>query len=301
MDRRSMLRRVLGTTAAMGLYASDVSDRIEAGGATIDVSIDSDQFELGLTALLDWVKRSAKAVTSYFGQFPVAHARVHILVSDRGRVSHGVSFGEGGAHCRISVGLHATPAVLYNDWELTHEMIHFSFPSVEDRHHWIEEGIATYVEPIARASVGILSAEQVWGEMARDMPQGLPQAGDRGLDHTPTWGRTYWGGALFCLMADVEIRKRTRNSKGLQDALRAINRAGGTIEADWPLERAFEIGDKATDGETLMKLYSQMASKPVAVDLPRLWSQLGVRAADHEVVLDERAPLAAIRSRICGQ
>ena len=26
-----------------------------------------------------------------------------------------------------------------------------------------------------------------------------------------------------------------------------------------------------------------------------------VRAADHEVVLDERAPLAAIRSRICGQ
>jgi hypothetical protein len=46
-------------------------------------------------------------------------------------------------------------------------MIHFSFPSVEDRHRWIEEGIATYVEPIARASVRILSAGQVWGEMAR--------------------------------------------------------------------------------------------------------------------------------------
>ncbi len=153
-----MLGRLLGTTATMGLRASSASDRIEVGGSPIDVSIDSEQFDLGRTALLDWVTRSAKAVTSYFGRFPVAHARVHITVSQLGRVSQGMSFGDGGAHCRISVGLHATLADLYNDWELTHEMIHFSFPSVEDRHHWIEEGIATYVEPIARASVGILSA-----------------------------------------------------------------------------------------------------------------------------------------------
>ena len=197
------------------------------------------------------------------------------------------------------MGLHATLADLYNDWELTHEMIHFSFPSVEDRHHWIEEGIATYVEPIARSSVGILSAEQVWSEMVRDMPQGLPQAGDRGLDHTHTWGRTYWGGALFCLTTDVEIRKRTSNSKGLQDALRAINRAGGTIEANWPLERAFEIGDKATGGGTLMELYGQMSSKPIAVDLGHLWSQLGVRPNGQGVSLDDQAPWAAIRSGIC--
>jgi hypothetical protein len=86
--------------------------------------------------------------------------------------------------------------IFTKDWELTHEMVHFSFPSVERRHHWIEEGIATYVEPIGRASIGILTAEQVWGEMRRDMPQGLPEAGDQGLDHTHTWGRTYWGGAF---------------------------------------------------------------------------------------------------------
>jgi hypothetical protein len=284
----------------MGLCASSVSDRIEVGGSTIDVSIDSEQFEVGRSALLEWVTRSAQAVAAYYGRFPVAHARVHITVSQRGRVSHGMSFGDGGAHCRISVGLHATLADLYNDWELTHEMIHFSFPSVADRHHWIEEGIATYVEPIARASIGILSPEQVWGEMLRDMPQGLPKAGDLGLDHTHTWGRTYWGGALFCLMADVEIRKRTRDSKGLRDALCAINRAGGTIEADWTLERAFEIGDKATDGRTLMELYGQMSSKPVTVDLAQLWAQLGVRSNGEGVALDDQAPLAEIRSGICG-
>jgi len=193
-----------------------------------------------------------------------------------------------------------TAAAIPDDWVLTHEMTHLAFPSLPRRYAWLEEGLATYVEPIARASVGILTAQQVWGEMLRDMPQGLPQSGDRGLDHTHTWGRTYWGGALFCLMADVEIRKRTGNAKGLQDALRAINRAGGTIEADWPLERALETGDKATDGSTLRELYDQMASMPVNVDLPHLWAQLGVRVNGQGVALDDQAPWAAIRSGICG-
>jgi hypothetical protein len=179
-------------------------------------------------------------------------------------------------------------------------MVHLGFPSVEDRHHWIEEGIATYVEPIARAYVGKLTAEQVWGDMVRDMPQGLPEAGDQGLDNTHTWGRTYWGGAIFCLLADIGIRKRTGNAKSLQDALRAINSAGGTIEADWPLQRAIQIGNKETGSTTLTELYEQMGSKPVTVDLPALWRQLGVRSSDHGVTFDSQAPLAAIRASILG-
>jgi hypothetical protein len=300
MNRRNALRGLFGMAGLTEvLVASRLSQRIEVGGAALDVFIDSDQFELGRAALLDWVTRSAKAVMAYFDRFPVPRARVYITVRQHGRVSGGVSYGNGGAHCRISVGRHATLEDLYNDWELTHEMVHFGFPSVDDQHHWMEEGIATYVEPIARASIGIVTAEQVWGEVLRDMPQGLPDAGDRGLDHTHTWGRTYWGGALFCLMADVEIRKRTHNAKGLQDALRAINRAGGTIEAEWPLERALHIGDQATNGDTLMELYSKMGSRPVDVDLAHLWRQLGVRLDGETTVLDNSAPWAAIRISIC--
>ena len=50
---------------------------------------------------------------------------------------------------------------------------------------------------------------EIWQAMMRDMPKGLPQAGDQGLDNTGTWGRKYWGGAMFCLLADIEIRKAT--------------------------------------------------------------------------------------------
>ena len=104
-----------------------------------------------------------------------------------------------------------------------------AFPSVSRQHHWIEEGLATYVEPIARAQAGSLRAERVWADMVRDMPQGQPGPGDRGLDHTRNWGRTYWGGAVFCLLADVQFRARTGNRRGLQHALRGILAAGGNI------------------------------------------------------------------------
>jgi len=61
---------------------------------------------------------------------------------------------------------------------------------VPARHHWIEEGLATYLEPVARAQGGQLDPRVVWSELAAGLPTGLPRAGDRGLDHTPTWGRT---------------------------------------------------------------------------------------------------------------
>jgi hypothetical protein len=250
MDRREALYGLIGLAGSRGiLRGADPTQRVDLGGASLEVYISSDNFVPGNSALLDWVRRSAHAVMAYFGRFPVERARLYITVTERGRVSHGVTYGEDGAHITISVGRNATIDDLYGDWELTHEMVHLGFPSVNRSHHWIEEGIATYVEPIARAAIGALTAEEVWGEMRRDIPQGLAQAGDQGLDRTHTWGRTYWGGALFCLSADVEIRRRTGNAKGLQDALQAINHAGGTIEAEWPLERALRIGDEATQDE----------------------------------------------------
>jgi len=301
MDRREALYGLIGLAGSRGiLRGADPAQRLDLGGASLEVYISSDNFVPGNSALLDWVRRSARAVMAYFGRFPVERARLYITVTDRGRVSHGVTYGEGGAHITISVGRNATIDDLYRDWELTHEMVHLGFPSVNRSHHWIEEGIATYVEPIARAAIGVLTAEEVWGEMRRDMPQGLPQAGDQGLDRTHTWGRTYWGGALFCLSADVEIRRRTGNAKGLQDALQAINHAGGTIEAEWPLQRPLRIGDEVTQGRTLTELYRKMASQPVAVDLDKLWEQLGVGENGGRTILDDRAPLARTRKAICG-
>ena len=295
VSRRSAVRVLLGSAVLSRARAS--ATVLQVGGATLDVSLD-EGFDLPRETLLDWVRQAANAVSGYFGRFPVTKAGLRILAASGTGISNGRSFGDGGARCRISVGRQTTSADLKRDWMLTHEMVHFGFPSVPESHHWIEEGTATYIEPLARARAGMLDIKRAWFETVRDMPQGLPAPGDKGLDRTHTWGRTYWGGALFCLLADVEIRKRTKNGKGFVDAVRGINRAGGTIDADWPVTRAFEIGDAATGAKTLMELYDKMRAAPVTPDLPALWKQLGVERGDETVKFDDSAPLSAIRKAI---
>jgi hypothetical protein len=199
---------------------------------------------------------------------------------------------------RIRIGEHTTTADLADDWTTTHELTHMAFPNQPDDQHWIEEGLATYIEPIARVMTGELTAQKIWADMFRDMSKGEPAANDEGLDHTHTWGRTYWGGALFCLVADVEIRRQTHNNKGLQDALRAIVAAGGTIDQDWDLPRALAIGDQATGTHVLTTMYNDWKDKPIPVDLPRLWAELGVAAGPDGITFSNTAPLAKVREAI---
>jgi predicted metalloprotease with PDZ domain len=143
-----------------------------------------------------------------------------------------------------------------------------------------------------------MAAKDVWQAMMHDMPKGLPQAGDQGLDNTDTWGRKYWGGAMFCLLADIEIRKRTSNRFGLQDAMRGVIAAGGNHEVDWPIDRILATADKAVGVDVLTRLHEQMGSRPVAPDLSGLWRDLGLRVQGESLDFDDTAPLAAIRKAI---
>ena len=289
---------------ASGAFAQDA--QVTAGGATIDVSFAPGKFDIGRDAFLGWITNAANAVTAYFGRFPVEHPKLMVRPEQgRAGVSHGTTFGgRRGAFTRISVGQATTQQQLDDDWMMTHEFIHMAFPDVSansDDHHWMEEGMATYIEPIARAQIGRMTAERVWGDFARDLPQGLPQAGDQGLDRTPTWGRTYWGGALFWLLADVQIREASHDQKGLQDAMRAILDAGGNITEDWPVERVVEVGDRATGTLVLANLYKQMKAAAVHTDLDDLWQRLGVQVKNGAVTFDDHAPLAEIRKAITAR
>ena len=194
---------------------------------------------------------------------------------------------------RAAPGL--TPAALRDDWVVTHELLHVSLPSLGPEHAWLSEGIATYVEPVVRARTGLVTHEVYWRELVEGLPQGLPEAGDRGLERTNTWGRTYWGGALFCFVADIAIREQTRNTRSFDDALRGIVAAGADVEAHWTVERFIEVGDRATGTAALAELYRSMALAPGTIDLASLWQRLGVHVESGKVTFDDRAPLAPIR------
>jgi hypothetical protein len=271
---------------------------LSIGGGTIDVTLPSEPTAISQDDLMRWVQRAAEAVTTYYGRFPIKHLTLKISADDRDGVHHGVTYPEDGGLIVISVGKKTSNDDLKTDWMLTHEMIHLAFPSMPRRQHWIEEGISVYVEPVARVQAGQLPVKEMWYETVRDMHQGEPEEGDEGLDRTHTWGRTYWGGAMFCLMADVRIRRQTHNNKGLQDALRAVMEQGGTIMEDWPIEKALEIGDKAIGTTVLTDLYNEMKDKPDPMDLSSLWQKLGITVEGKTAKFDASAPDAAIREAI---
>jgi predicted metalloprotease with PDZ domain len=160
------------------------------------------------------------------------------------------------------------------------------------------EGLSDYLEPVARARARQWSAQDVWREFAEGLPQGLPEAGDRGLDNTRTRERIYWGGNLYWLLADVQIRVRTDNRRSVDDAIRAILAAGGDGGTDWTLERVLMAGDKATGTTVLTDLHDELGPKPGNVDLDTLWKRLGVKYQDGVVSFDDTAPWAKIRASI---
>ena len=287
---------VLLTLASAIALADD--NEIRLSGVVIELNYVGDASGLDRGEVRDWIAASAHAVEHYYGHYPVKRVRIRIeTVEGRGAQS-GTTFSHNGALIRVGVGRYSDNADLKRDWIMTHEMVHLAMPEFSDEHAWLEEGLATYVEPVARVQVGQLTAEQIWHDMLRDMPKGLPAAGDRGLDNTHTWGRTYWGGAMFYLIADVCIRERTSNRMGLQDALRAIVAAGGNVQVSWDVRRTLAIGDKATGTNVLLELYDEMRNTPVTPDLAGLWKRLGVKLTRDSVEFDDGAPLAGIRKAI---
>lgn len=288
------------TTSYMPYAAFDELETtsIRVGRSSLKVGFAPGSLALGKAAILAWLERSARAVSIYYGDFPVRSARILIVpVTGRG-VTGGQAFGYRGAAIRLMVGTQSRAEDLTADWKAVHEMVHLALPNVDERHLWLGEGLAVYVESIARVQSGDLTAEKIWGDFLRDMPQGLPRTGDRGLDFTPTWGRRYWGGALFCLLADTELRKRTGNETGLQDAVRAVIAAGGNHEKRWPVERIFAVADKATGTDVLSSLYERMKADAYAPDLPSLWRELGVSEREGDITFDDSAPLAEIRKSL---
>ena len=272
--------------------------RLPVDGGVLEIARAPGVFAVGDRAVMTWIEGSAATVSRYYGQFPVKRALLLLVPTRGGHAGIAKALGNGGASVFLPVAQDMKPAAFADDWVLVHEMLHLGFPGLSRQHIWLEEGIATYVEPIARARTGGLTAEAVWSGLVKGLPDGLPRAGDQGLDRTHTWGRTYWGGALYCLLADLDIRERSQNRRSLDDALRSILTHVGNITERFEMARVLSEGDRATGLSVMSDLYRKMSVTPYAVDLPKLWEKLGVIPKGDTVTFDDRAPLAAIRRSI---
>lgn len=274
---------------------------VQIASASIEVDLPSGELALSSDELVRWVEASAQTVERYYGSFPVSRLSL-ALEPARGGAIRGTMWGGSVPFIRVRIGSAVTKSDLDEDWRLVHEMIHTAVPELGEGHDWLHEGIATYVEPVARAQYGGIAPEEVWRRFLEGMPHGLAAVNRGGLDGNASWAATYWGGALFCLLGDVAIRERTGNRLGLQDAFEGLRESGASIAQTWDTVRVLEEADSAVGGRTLRDLYAAMNNGGATVDLPELWRALGVaRDSQGEVVFDETASQAEIRRSIIGK
>jgi hypothetical protein len=274
-------------------HGATINHALKIGGAQLNVELPSSGVFVSEKREIDWITRAAKAVTNYFGAYPVKEVWISVKAQGSRNSIGGKTWA--GRKIQLTLGKEVTEENLAHDWTATHEMFHLAFPDINGDLNWMGEGLATYLEPLARARTKDLVADKVWSDLIDGLPQGEPAKNDQGLDHTHTWANTYWGGALFWFVADIQIREKTRNQKSLDTAMKAILKAGGDGSAEWEQAEVFEVADKSVGFTVLKDLDEKMGLHAASVDLEALWKKLGISKKGGQILYDDQAPLAAIR------
>ena len=271
---------------------------LQRRGGTIRLVLGPGFPEATQVRLLHWIDLAATAIETYYDAFPVREYGLLILPEPGDGVGHATTWGFDGPVTRFHVGRDVTDDAIRRDWKLTHEMVHVAFPNLPRRALWLQEGNATFIEPLARAQAVQLDPAKVWGDLLIGIPAGLPRAGESGMDGTERWGRLYWGGALFWLEAAIAIDAESQGRRSLRDALRAILKASGGIGTGWSPEQTMAAGDRATGTAVLATLYRRFADGSMTADVPALLAKLGVMRAGDGFALNDGAPLARLRRRL---
>jgi hypothetical protein len=275
---------------------------LDIDGAHLEVTQLDGALDQSFDDLNAWIATSASAVRDFYKVFPVPRASVTVIpIPMRDSVVFGKVMPESEPGVALLVGQHAARKALYSDWILVHELFHLGVPSFLDEGKWLDEGLATYYEPIIRVRAGLYTETEMWTELSTSMPQGLPAFEKLGLEKADDRAGIYWGGALACLVADVEARKRDPR-RGLEVGLRALREAGGNASEVWSLAEVVGTVDRALAAPTLTPIMKDHVRRGTPFDLAALFAALGVnRNAKGAVHLSDSAVLAAVRRAITAQ
>ncbi len=266
-------------------------------GASVRLVLLDGRLDLTADELARWVTTAARGVADFF-QRPPASRTLVVLGPLSGR--HGIPFGKmlpaTAPGVIVLLGEHTAPRELTEDWVLVHELFHAGTPSFVGEGKWYDEGLATYFEPLIRARLGWRSEAEVWREFVTNMPRGLEAMTRRGLEHPGRYPDMYWGGGLFCLLADVRARTLSGGLVGLEDGLRAVLAEGGAASEVWSLARVTEVTDRALYAPILSELEAAHLTAGSPVDLPALFHSLGVTVdRKGELHFDDEPSLLALR------
>lgn len=270
--------------------------------ARIDVVVlGATRYAMSDAEMKSWIEDAAHVTVPLFGRFPVDRSTLFVVPAQgEDEVVFGKVLSLAGASIVLVVGDRMPASARRSDWVLVHELFHLGFPTFRGEGRWLGEGLATYYEPILRARAGWTTEAEVFRQFARNMPRGQPAhiAPNAGLSARDDLDTIYWGGALFCLAADVRIREETRGRKSLDDVLRVALARGGDATRVWSLQEVVALADDVTGTSVVSDMYERYAARGERIDIDALMSSLGVAADGRDA--DDSRPLAWVRRSIIG-
>ncbi len=295
----ALRQRELGE-AAYTAFGEMRQSHVDLAGPGLEVVLLGAPLAMGDAAVLAWVKDAATCVAHLYGAFPAQATIFVIPVRGADEVVFGRVMSLAGGSVALLFGTETKPASEHTDWVVVHELSHLGTASLVGEAHWLEEGLATYYEPVLRERAGWMTEAELWKHFSDQMPRGEPQAGRA---TRPGGARRHrldlLGGALFCMLADLEIRRASHGSRSLDDAMRAVHDRLGDATHSTRLVDFLRVGDEATGTRALADVNARFATAGERVDLEATWRSLGVAvAADGSVVLHDDAPMAAVRRAI---
>ncbi len=279
------------------LLLGDVTTSRLAGDPQLTLALPDDT-ALPADVLIAWVDAVAASNRRFWGRSPAQRGLVVLVPSPRGGVPFGRVLSLGGSVVTVLVGKTAAAADLYEDWVLVHEFLHLGSPLMRDEGPWLNEGIATFYEPALRARAGWKSEDDVWREWISQMPRGMPAMTGIGLSNAGRGG-VYWGGAVFVLMAEIELLQASKGTYGFSDCLRQVLADGGDATTKWPTMKLLQSCDKAVGRDVLGSLARSHINQGSAMSLDETWRRLGVTLLeDGKIAYDDSADLAWLRPLI---
>jgi hypothetical protein len=277
------------------LLIGDINGTVVPGDPELTLAVPRNATKVAPEQLTAWVSAVADGNRRFWARSPAKGGLVILIPSSRGGVPFGRVLSLGGAAVTVLVGQQATNQELYDDWVLVHEFIHLGSPLMRDTGAWLNEGFATFYEPVLRTRAGWKSEDDVWREWISSMPRGMPAMTDIGLENAGRGG-IYWGGALFVLMAEIESLKASGGRIGFSDCLRTVLAEGGDVTVKWPTMKFLDRCDALLGKTVIAPLAKQHIEKGSAMDLGQLWKRLGVSMAeDGAIHYDDKAELAWLR------
>ncbi len=283
----------LGTLRSLG--------RLDLEGFSAQLTLMEGPKKASDTQLRDWVRHALHSIGAYYRTSPSNGTRpIHIVLAGvKGNDEAGV-FG--------SVLRRKEPSVMLlfgadaksgfeRDWVATHELFHLGNPPTAGRYPWFIEGFTTYITELLLTREGAQTEAELWKGFAENFRAYCQPSGGVSLKQVSAdlrknhdWMRVYWGGACMALRTDVAIRLASKNTRSLDDVLRAL-RSGGVLDEDALVA--------ALDTAAGSKVASTHLTSTAQLPIEALLKQLGVgeKLNDDAQLSDLRHALGSYQPR----